>query len=80
MIKLINATNLTNNSKRASKENTFYVVHPLHDKAEEKRNTEGLGFIELTPTVKASLMTLRLYLILMVGLVVFRVLKETGIV
>ena len=57
----------------------FYVIHPLDDQVEEKCQVEGLGLMALSPTVKYSLISLRLYLIFMVGLVVYRILHEMGI-
>jgi hypothetical protein len=60
--------------------NCFYVIHPLDDQIEEKCQIEGLGLMALSPTVKYSLLSLRLYLILMVGLVFYRALTEMGIV
>jgi hypothetical protein len=59
--------------------NCFYVIHPLDDQIEEKCQIEGLGLMALSPTVKYSLISLRLYLILMVVLVFYRVLHEMGI-
>ena len=49
------------------------VVHPLDDKPEEKRQTEGLGPIEMTPAVKVSLLVLRVYLILMTLMLIYHV-------
>ncbi len=51
----------------------FKVIHPLHDKPEEKLQTEGLGPIEMTPGVKVSLLVLRAYLILMTLMLVYHV-------
>jgi len=61
------------------RDNYFYVIHPLDDQVEEKCQVEGLGLMPLSPIVKYSLLSLRLYLIFMVGLVVYRVLHEMGI-
>ncbi len=52
---------------------TLKVVHPLDDQAEEKRQTEGLGPIAMTPVVKISLLALRGYLILMTLMLVYHV-------
>ena len=59
--------------------NSYYVIHPLDDEIEEKCKIEGLGLMSLSPTVKYSLITLRLYLISMAGLVFYRVLHEMNI-
>lgn len=58
----------------------YVVVHPLDDQPEVKRSVEGLGLMPLSRSVKYSLLSLRLYLILMGGLVLYRALQETGVV
>lgn len=55
------------------------VVHPLDDKPEQKRQTEGLGPIEMTRAVKISLMVLRVYLILMTLMLIYHVGDLAGI-
>jgi hypothetical protein len=55
------------------------VVHPLFDKPEEKLNPENLGPMHMTKSVKYSLISLRVYLILMVGLASYRVLFLAGV-
>jgi len=54
-------------------EEEMYVLHPLDDVQEQKRSSEGLGLIELSPTVRWSLRVLRLYLIAMTGVLLYRV-------
>jgi hypothetical protein len=66
-------------NKAILNDNCYFVVHPLYDAPEEKCNTEGLGLMPLSRAVKYSLLSLRLYLILMGGLVFYRVLHETGV-
>lgn len=56
-----------------NKNNTFLVVHPLDDAPEVKVDTEALGPMSMTRSVKLSLMSLRAYLILMVLLVAYHV-------
>jgi hypothetical protein len=56
----------------------FLVVHPLDDVPEEKVDTEHLGPMPMTSTVKVCLFALRGYLLLMVGLLGFRVLQLAG--
>jgi hypothetical protein len=51
----------------------FVVVHPLDDVFEPKVDTEALGPMAMTRTVRLSLMSLRAYLILMVLMVVYHV-------
>ena len=57
---------------------TFVVVHPLDDVQEEKVQTEHLGPMRMTRTVKICLFALRGYLLLMAGLLGFRVLQLAG--
>jgi hypothetical protein len=59
-------------------EMTFVVVHPLDDEPEAKLETGHLGPMRMTRTVKTCLYALRGYLILMVGLLAFRVLQLAG--
>jgi len=59
--------------------NHYLVVHPLDDEPEVKVDTEGLGPMPMTRVVKWSLISLRAYLILMLGLVVFHVLGLAGL-
>lgn len=52
----------------------YHVIHPLDDAPEAKRMiTPEMGLIKLTPTVRASLFALRAYLVIMLGLVAYRV-------
>ena len=60
-------------------ENAFIVVHPLDDAPEEKVDTAHLGPMQMTPSVKLSLMALRGYLILMVVLVFYHVMDLAGV-
>jgi hypothetical protein len=57
---------------------SFVVVHPLDDVPEEKFETEHLGPMRMTRTVKVCLYALRAYLLLMFGLLGFRVLQLAG--
>jgi hypothetical protein len=71
-------TTMTNTATLNNQE-FFYCVHPLHDTPEEKCNMDGLGLMKMSSTVKYSLLTLRLYLILMGCLVGYRALLEMGV-
>ncbi|HTQ55962.1 MAG TPA: hypothetical protein VMI94_15950 [Bryobacteraceae bacterium] len=51
----------------------FLVVHPLDDVPEVKVDTEALGPMAMTRSVRLSLMSLRAYLVLMILLVVYHV-------
>jgi hypothetical protein len=53
--------------------NRYVVVHPLDDVLETKVDTEALGPMAMTRSVRYSLLSLRAYLILMVLLVVYHV-------
>ncbi len=63
----------------ATKQPVLYVVHPLDDAPELKRSPEGLGFIHMSRSVKASLVTLRVYLILIMVLAIYRLLDLIGV-
>ena len=58
----------------------FRIVHPLDDIPEEKVDTEHLGPMRMTRTVRVCLFALRGYLLLMCGLLGFRVLQLAGVV
>lgn len=58
----------------------FTVVHPLDDAPEEKVETEHLGPMQMTRTVRVCLFALRGYLLLMFGLLGFRVLQLAGLI
>lgn len=59
-------------------DNRFVVIHPLDDVPEEKVDTESLGPMPMTTSVRISLLSLRAYLILMMLLVFYRVLGLAG--
>jgi hypothetical protein len=56
-----------------TKNDRYVVVHPLDDVIETKVDTEALGPMPMTRSVRFSLLSLRAYLILMVLLVVYHV-------
>ena len=60
-------------------ENHYVVVHPLDDLPEEKVDTETLGPMPMTISVKLSLLALRSYLVMMVLLVLYHVLDLAGL-
>jgi hypothetical protein len=60
-------------------DNHYLVVHPLDDVPEEKIDTSNLGSMPMTTSVKLSLLSLRAYLILMIGLVFYHVLDLAGL-
>jgi hypothetical protein len=59
--------------KMTTKTDSYIVVHPLDDVLETKVNTEALGPMAMTRSVRFSLLSLRAYLILMVLMVVYHV-------
>ena len=64
----------------AQEERSFYsVVHPLDDAPEEKVDTENLGPMAMTASVRISLLSLRAYLVLMMLLVLYHVLDLAGL-
>ena len=56
----------------------FVVIHPLDDVREEKVDTENLGPMAMTASVRISLLSLRAYLVLMMLLVFYHVLGLAG--
>jgi len=56
-----------------TKTDRYVVIHPLDDVLETKVDTEALGPMPMTRSVRFSLLSLRAYLILMVLLVVYHV-------
>ena len=56
----------------------FLVVHPLDDAPERKVDTDGLGPMPMTTSVRISLLSLRGYLVVMMLLVFYRVLVLAG--
>ena len=60
-------------------ETHLYVIHPLDDIHEQKCTSEGLGLMHLTPTVRFALTTLRVYLIAMTLIILYRVATLTHV-
>ena len=61
-------------------ERGFYtIVHPLDDAREQKVDIENLGPMQMTKTVRLCLFALRGYLLLMFGLLGYRVLQLAGL-
>ncbi len=54
------------------------VIHPLDDLPEQKVESENLGLMHMTPSVRLSLLALRAYLIAMGLLVLYRCLDLAG--
>jgi hypothetical protein len=74
-------TATTEFNELAPQEKAFFtVVHPLDDEPEDKVDTEHLGPMQITRTVRICLFTLRGYLLLMFGLLGFRVLQLAGVI
>lgn len=59
--------------------NQYLVVHPLDDLPEQKVDIESLGPMPMTAAVRASLLTLRAYLVLMMLLLLYYVLNLAGL-
>jgi hypothetical protein len=59
--------------------NHFVVIHPLDDVPEVKVDTENLGPMAMTMSVRISLLSLRAYLVLMMILVFYHVLGLAGL-
>jgi hypothetical protein len=56
----------------------YLVVHPLDDVPEQKLNSDHLAPMEMTSSVRWSLVALRLYLVLMMGLFIYHVCELAG--
>ncbi len=56
----------------------FRVVHPLDEVPEQKLSHAHLGRIRMTPAVRISLTVLRIYLLVMIVLVIYRVFVLAG--
>jgi len=59
--------------------NRYVVVPPLDEVPEEKVDTTHLGHMPMTTTVRLSLILLRAYLLVMIGLVFYHVLDLAGL-
>ena len=70
---------MTNPIEMQELTNHFVVIHPLDDVPEEKVDTESLGPMTMTASVRISLLSLRAYLVLMMILVFYHVLDLAGL-
>lgn len=68
-----------NHQSHQSNNTVFEVVHPLDDVLEKKISLDGAGPMRMTRTVKVSLICLRVYLVLMMLLLVYAVLQQSGV-
>ena len=57
----------------------YYVIHPLDDAPELKRDPAGLGLMPMTLSVRISLGALCCYLVIMGVLVLYHVLTLAGL-
>jgi hypothetical protein len=69
---------MTNPIETTEMTDHFVVIHPLDDIPEQKVDTESLGPMAMTTSVRVSLLSLRAYLVLMMFLVFYRVLVLAG--
>jgi hypothetical protein len=51
------------------------VRHPLLDEQETKLTGEGLGLMKMSPSVRAMLLLLRVYLVLMAGMLLYHMVQ-----
>ena len=56
----------------------WVVIHPLDDAPETKVDTAALGPMKMTRSVKLSLLSLQVYLVVMLLLVFYRVFCQAG--
>jgi len=66
------------NRYRRSSDEVYYVIHPLDDEPEEKRDPTTLGPMRLSRFEKVALYALQGYLLVMVGLAAYRVADLAG--
>jgi len=66
-------TNFTDSAPR------FYVIHPLDDAPEQKCSAEGMDTMPMSKSIRASLITLRCYLMLITLLALYRLLVLLGL-
>jgi hypothetical protein len=64
--------------KSALKKEAIYVVHPLDDRPEMKRDASKLGPIRMTRTARWCLIVLRSYLILMGVFLAYHLIDMAG--
>ena len=70
---------MTNPIEMPELTNHFVVIHPLDDVPEVKVDTDSLGPMTMTTSVRISLLSLRGYLFLMMILVLYHVLDLAGL-
>ncbi len=64
---------------KSSKDQVFYVVHPLDDEPEEKIDVDNAGPMEMTRSTRFVLLALQIYLVIMLALLLYRVTVIAGI-
>jgi hypothetical protein len=67
------------NTQNSCQPEYFRIVHPLEDVPEQKCDSEGLGQVAMTPSVRLSLKILRGYLTLMTAMLLYHVLDLAGV-
>lgn len=73
-------TGFIKSSQITAHKNGYEVIHPLFDIPEEKIDTENAAPLHMTKSVKWSLVSLRAYLIIMIGLSIYRSMVLAGFV
>lgn len=74
-----NDINLVNNKMAIDLDKEMLVVHPLFDKPEEKLDPDKMGKFKMNNGEKFSLIALRIYLIFMMLLAIYRTLDLAGL-
>ena len=64
---------------KSSKDQVYYVVHPLDDEPEEKIDVDNAGPMEMTRSTRFALLALQVYLVIMLALLAYRVLIMAGV-
>jgi hypothetical protein len=70
----------TREGKAVSEPVVEFVVHPMFDEPEEKLTGEGLGRMKMTPGVRLCLLGLRLYIVVIMGMLTYHLLDLAGVV
>lgn len=70
---------ITMNSTERTLADTFTVVHPIFDEPEKKCDPSNLGLMQMSKSVKISLLLLRIYLIVMGLMLGYHMLDLAGI-
>jgi hypothetical protein len=72
-------TTIVNSKVNTTENRMLYVIHPLDDVPEQKCSADGLGQLKMSKSVRASLVTLRVYLVFILALGIYRLVDLLGL-